>query len=208
METSSIRQRFTTLSPFLNEHLRRIFVATEAMAIGYGGIAIVCRETGVNRHTIAAGYKELQHPEEIEERRVRKKGGGRKRAVDKDCTLKRDLENLVEPVTRGDPESPLRWSCKSVRRLSDELNQKGHQVSRELVAELLHGLGYSLQANKKTIEGASDPDRNAQFEHINNKVKEYQANGQPVISVDTKKKELVGNFKNGGRELRVCQEIT
>ena len=201
METSSIRQRFTTLSPFLNEHLRRIFVATEAMAIGYGGIAIVCRETGVNRHTIAAGYKELQHPEEIEERRVRKKGGGRKRAVDKDCTLKRDLENLVEPVTRGDPESPLRWSCKSVRRLSDELNQKGHQVSRELVAELLHGLGYSLQANKKTIEGASDPDRNAQFEHINNKVKEYQANGQPVISVDTKKKELVGNFKNGGREL-------
>ena len=202
METSLIRQRFTALSPFLNERLRRIFLATEAMAFGYGGISVVSRETGVNRHTIAVGYKELQQPEKIEERRTRKKGGGRKRAVDKDPTLKHDLENLVDPVTRGDPESPLRWSCKSVRKLSDELKQEGHQVSHKLVAELLHELGYSLQADKKTIEDASHPDRNAQFEHINKKVKEYQANGQPVISVDTKKKELIGNFKNGGRELR------
>ena len=133
---------------------------------------------------------------------VRKAGGGRKRTVAKDATLVRDLEQLVEPVSRGDPESPLRWTCKSVRQLAAELNRQGHQVSHRLVAELLQDLGYSLQANRKTREGTSHPDRDAQFMHINAQVQAYQSDGQPVISVDTKKKELIGDFKNGGRELR------
>jgi len=133
---------------------------------------------------------------------MRQPGGGRKRTVALDPTLKADLELLVEPTERGDPESPLRWTCKSVRRLAEELNQARHSTSHRMVAELLHELGYSLQANSKTIEGTSHPDRNAQFEHINRKVKRYLTSGDPVISVDTKKKELVGDFKNAGRELR------
>ena len=134
--------------------------------------------------------------------RIRRPGGGRKRTVAQDATLVHDLEQLVEPVSRGDPESPLRWTCKSVRKLADELNRQGHQVSHGLVADLLQELGYSLQANRKTREGTAHPDRNAQFEHINAEVQAFQSAGQPVISVDTKKKELVGDFKNGGRELR------
>ncbi|MDI6617028.1 MAG: ISAzo13 family transposase, partial [Syntrophaceae bacterium] len=176
--------------------------AAEATAIGYGGISIVSRETGVSRRAIALGCEELRHPEKATEKRIRKKGGGRKRTIDKDPTLKQDIESLIEPLSRGDPESPLRWTCKSVRKLSDELNQMGHKTSHNLVAELLHEMGYSLQANQKTIEGTSHPDRNAQFEHINDKVKEHQSIEQPVISVDTKKKEQIGDFKNGGKELR------
>ena len=133
--------------------------------------------------------------------RIRRPGGGRKRTVTKDATLLHDLEQLVEPLSRGDPESPLRWTCKSVRKLADALNHQGHHVSHELVANLLKELGYSLQANRKTREGTAHPDRNAQFEHINAEVQAFQSAGQPVISVDTKKKELVGDFKNGGREL-------
>jgi transposase len=136
------------------------------------------------------------------EQRIRKPGGGRKRATEKDQSLVTDLERLVEPTTRGDPESPLRWTCKSVRQLADELQRKGHRASHQLVSELLHEMGYSLQANRKTIEGASHPDRDAQFEHINRRVRLSLRAGDPVVSVDTKKKELVGNFKNGGRELR------
>ena len=131
-----------------------------------------------------------------------RRAGGRKRAIDKDCSLKADLEALVEPVTRGDPESPLRWTCKSVRKLAAELNRMGHKVSHNLVAELLRSMGYSLQANRKTLEGASHPDRDGQFEHISEKVNSFQEQGQPVVSVDTKKKELVGDFKNNGQELR------
>ena len=134
--------------------------------------------------------------------RVRRKGAGRKRTVDRDATLKRDLEALVDPATRGDPESPLRWTCKSVRQLAGELQRLGHRTSHRMVAELLHQMDYSLQANRKTLEGSSHPDRDAQFQHISDRIREFQAHQQPVISVDTKKKELVGDFKNSGRELR------
>jgi transposase len=202
METGLIKKRFLSIAPILDERLRRIFAAAEAMAIGYGGATLVSRETGVSRAAIALGCKELKERKKPDSQRIRKKGGGRKRAVDKHPSPKKDLESLLEPVTRGDPESPLLWTCKSVRKLSHELNRMGHQTSHNLVAELLKEMGYSLQANKKTLEGTSHPDRNAQFEHSNNKVKKYQASELPVISVDTKKKELVGDFKNSGRELR------
>jgi len=202
VDTELIKTRFESIAPFLDERLRRIFAAAEAMAIGYGGPSIVSREIGVSRAAIALGLKELKAPEKPDTQRIRKKGGGRKRATDKDPTLREDLERLLESATRGDPESPLLWTCKSVRKLSGELNQMGHKASHNLVAELLKDMGYSLQANQKTLEGSSHPDRNAQFEFINSKVKDYQANEQPVISVDTKKKELVGDFKNAGRELR------
>jgi len=202
METGLIKKRFSSIAPVLDERLRRMVAAAEAIAIGYGGATLVSRETGVSRAAIALGCKELKEQKKPDGQRIRKKGGGRKRAVDKDPSLKNDLESLLEPVTRGDPESPLLWTCKSVRKLSHELNRLGHQTSHNLVAELLKEMGYSLQANKKTIEGTSHPDRNAQFEHINNQVKKYQADEFPVISVDTKKKELVGDFKNSGRELR------
>jgi len=202
MEIGLIKKRFLYLACILDERLRRIFAAAEAMALGYGGATLVSRETGVSRAAIALGCKELKECKKLDSQRIRKKGGGRKRAVDKDPSLKKDLESLLEPVTRGDPESPLLWTCKSVRKLSQELNRMGHKTSHNLVAELLKEMGYSLQANKKTLEGTSHPDRNAQFEHINQKVKEYQASEVPVISVDTKKKELVGEFKNSGRELR------
>src|SRR6202011_3883398 len=148
------------------------------------------------------GIKELKTPVKVGPGRVRRPGGGRKRVVERDPSVVSDLEGLVEPVTRGDPESPLRWTCKSVRRLSDELNRMGHATSHRMVSELLHEMGYSLQANRKTIEGSAHPDRNAQFENINSKAREYQAAKQPVISVDTKKKELVGDFKSSGKELR------
>ena len=134
--------------------------------------------------------------------KIRVPGGGRKKSVDKDPTLLSDLETLVEPTSRGDPESPLLWTCKSLRNLAKELQNMGHKVSHARVADMLHMLGYSLQANKKTIEGTEHPDRNEQFKHINEKCKQFQGEHQPVISVDTKKKELIGNFKNAGRELR------
>jgi transposase len=172
----------------------------EAAAAGYGGIAAVSAATGIAASTIGRGLRELSEPGELD--RVRRRGGGRKRAVSKDTTLLRDLGALVEPTARGDPQSPLRWTCKSVRRLAEELQAQGHQVGRTLVADLLDGMGYSLQGNCKTREGDSHPDRNAQFEHINAAVGAALAEHEPVISVDTKKKELVGDFKNGGREYR------
>lgn len=202
MDIDMIKSRFTNLQPFLDERLRRVYAAAEAEAIGHGGISVVSRATGVSRRAIAVGKKDLKNPKPMQKTRIRKKGGGRKRATDKDHSLKADLEGLVEPVTRGDPESPLRWTCKSVRKLADELNRIGHEISHNLVAELLRSMGYSLQANRKTLEGASHPDRDGQFEQINEKVKAFQRKRQPVISVDTKKKELVGEFKNNGRELR------
>ena len=202
MDDHGVELRFKMLHPVLNEQFRRLLAAAEAMAIGYGGVSSVSRKTGVSRRAIAEGITELKHPERAVTGRIRRSGGGRKRAAVKDITLKQDLASLVEPDTRGDPESPLRWTCKSLRKLSDELNRMGHTTSRQLVADLLHEMDYSLQANQKSREGNSHPDRNAQFEHINEKAKSFQVLGQPVISVDAKKRELVGDFKNGGRELR------
>ena len=200
--STQIRGRFEKLAPFLDERMRRLVAASESVVIGFGGTSVVSRETGVSRRAIIQGIKELEQGPSETPTRVRRAGGGRKKTVDQDTTLQRDLERLVEPVTRGDPESPLRWTCKSVRKLSDELNRTGHQTSHRMVAELLHGLGYSLQANRKTLEGSSHEDRDAQFQHINEQVKQLLGRHQPVISVDTKKKELVGDFKNTGKELR------
>jgi len=208
MEKELIKQRFELLAPLLNERQLRLYVAAEAMVLGRGGISLASQATGISRPTITIGCKELLEHETKEYApsatpvRVRKEGGGRKRTIDVDETLRSDLEGLIEPVTRGDPESPLRWTAKSVRNLADELKKMGHKTSHRMVAELLHEMDYSLQANRKTAEGSSHPDRNAQFEYIHQKVKEFQACSQPVISVDAKKKERVGDFKNGGRELR------
>jgi transposase len=201
-EPARIKQRFAVLRGMLDERSRRLLAAAESQVIGRGGIAAVSQATALSRRVIRQGLKELQHPAVWTPSRIRRSGGGRKRAVDRDASLKSDLEDLLESTTRGDPESPLRWTCKSVRNLTAELQAMGHRVSHQVVADLLHELGYSLQANRKTKEGASHPDRNAQFEHLNGKVKRYLARKEPVISVDTKKKELIGDFKNGGRELR------
>jgi hypothetical protein len=201
---SDIQRRFRSLAPFLDERMRRLVAASESEAIGYGGVSVVARATGVSRRAITEGVKELKKPKShkarLEEARIRRRGAGRKRTVDKDSSLLEDLDRLVDPVTRGDPESPLRWTCKSVRRLAEELQQEGHAVSYQTVAELLHALDYSLQANQKTLEGSQHADRDEQFEHINRKAHRYLKQGQPVISVDTKKKELVGDFKNAGQE--------
>jgi transposase len=205
-DTMTIQHLYEGLKGELNEGQRRAFGAVAADILGRGGISAAARATGMSRGTIRRGRNELSRvPDGLEEEsggRIRRAGGGRKRASAKDQTLKTDLERLIEPVTRGDPESPLRWTCKSVRRLAGELKRQGHGVSHRLVAQLLHELGYSLQANRKTLEGASHPDRDAQFGHIQASVEKFQAAGEPVISVDTKKKELIGPFKNGGRELR------
>ena len=200
VDVSAIRQRFSAVAPFLNERGRRVVAAAEASAAGYGGIAAVSAATGLAASTIGRGLRELSAPEELG--RIRRPGGGRKTAVAQDATLLSDLGALVEPTSRGDPQSPLRWTCKSVRRLAEELQAQGHRVGRTLVSTLLDSMGYSLQGNRKTREGDSHPDRNAQFEYINGAVGTALAEGQPVISVDTKKKELVGDFKNSGREYR------
>ena len=201
-QRSDIKQRFDLLKPFLNEKQIRIWTAVESKIIGYGGISTVSRETGFSRNSIAAGCEEMKIPETVTGKRVRRKGGGRKKTVEKDRKLKEDLERLVDPMTRGDPESMLRWTCKSTRKLSDELNRMGHETSHRMVSELLHEMEYSLQANSKTLEGISHVDRNEQFELINRKAMEFSDHGDPVISVDTKKKELVGNFRKPGGELR------
>ncbi len=190
------------LARVLNERTRRLFAAAEAKTHGRGGIAAVVRATHVSRSTIWRGLAEARAKGSLSEGRVRRWGGGRKRSTELDPTLVRRLESLVDPSTRGDPQSPLRWTCKSTRRLAEELSRQGPAVSPRIVAEVLHDLGYSLQANRKVREGRNHPDRNAQFEHINDRVRAQLARGEPAISVDTKKKELVGDFKNGGREWR------
>jgi hypothetical protein len=205
MNHESVGLRFRALSSFLDERMRRLVAAAESAAIGYGGVSLVARATGVSRRAITAGLKELSQqkvPGEplSSEPRIRRKGAGRKRTVDKDPGLRRDLDRLVDPATRGDPESPLRWTCKSVRMLAGELRREGHAVSHQTVAELLHEMDYSLQANQKKLEGSQHADRNQQFEYINRKAQRYLKQGEPVISVDTKKKELVGDFRNPGRE--------
>ncbi len=203
-EHATVERRFSLLEPLLDERMRRLIAAAEAQVLGYGGVSTVARQTGVSRRAIAVGINELNHaaPPPSSTARVRQLGGGRKKALQKDPTLQADLEKLIEPVTRGDPESPLRWTCKSLRKLGGELKAQGHTISYRVLGEVLEQIGYSLQANRKTNEGASHPDRNAQFEHMNRRVSEELAAGQPVISVDTKKKELVGDFKNSGRQYR------
>jgi transposase len=201
-DIAAITARYKALKPVLDERARRLVAAAESQAIGKGGISSVSKATGISRPVIRQGMAELKDPASLAPGRVRRQGGGRKKAVDKDTSLKSDLESLLESTRRGDPEAPLRWTCKSVRQLTSELQRMKHQVSHQVVADLLHELGYSLQANRKTKEGTNHPDRNAQFEHLNGKVKWSLGRRQPVISVDTKKKELVGDFKNNGRELR------
>jgi len=200
-----IRRKFRSLRPEMDERARRQWAAAEARDLGWGGVTLVARATGLSRPTITVGSHELELPAKqraTEATRVRRPGGGRRRLTETDPGLPAALEALIEPTTRGDPESPLRWTCKSTRRLADELTRQDHPVGPSTVATLLHEAGYSLQANRKTREGASHPDRNAQFEYINACVQRFQDRGQPAISVDTKKKELVGDFRNGGREWR------
>jgi Rhodopirellula transposase DDE domain len=199
----TIAARFAALRPFLDERRRRLWAAAEAQAVGRGGVTTVAAATGLQRNTIRAGLRELRGADPApvpSDQRVRTAGGGRKALTEHDPSLLRDLEALVDPLTRGDPMSPLRWTCKSTRQLATELSRHGHHVSHQTVAELLHALRYSLQGTRKTKEGASHPDRDAQFGHLNEQVQAFQARGQPVISVDTKKKELVGDFANRGRE--------
>ena len=202
MDPKMLRRKYVGMEPELTERSRRVWAATEALALGRGGIALVERATGVSRSTISRGIRELESGEGVEPGRTRRSGGGRKRTVEKDEKLLVDLEALVEPSASGDPMSSLRWTSKSVRHLSEELQAIGHDVSHRLVADLLHGCGYSLQANRKTREGSWHPDRDAQFRYINDRVRQFQKRRQPVVSVDTKKKELVGDFKNWGREWR------
>ena len=195
-----IVKKFRAMSAHLDERSRRIWAATEADALGHGGVSAVSRATGIPRRVIHAGIAELRRGDPLEPHRVRRPGGGRKSAVQHYPSLPMELEKLVEPLTRGDPSSPLRWTCKSVARLSEELSRIGIHIGRQTVARELHKLKYHLQNNRKTLEGRQHPDRNAQFEHINTKVTQCIERGVPVISVDTKKKELIGAYKNGGRE--------
>ena len=197
---ATIREKFRSLASRLDEHTRRIWVATEARAIGYGGISLVARATGTSRRAILVGLREILSGNILPDGRVRRPGGGRKSGVAHQPDLPETLEGLVEPLTRGDPQSPLRWTCKSTRRLSRELATLGYAASSRLVGALLQGISYSLQGNRKTVEGKQHPDRNAQFEYINARVTKEMRAAQPVISVDTKKKELIGNYANRGTQ--------
>ena len=201
IKIANIKTKYNQLEPFLNERAHRMWCATEAEAIGHGGVTAVHKATGVTRRTIHKGLKELELEKIVDPERIRRKGGGRKRIVEKDPTLLQDLDEMIEPVTRGDPENPLRWTSKSTIKLADELNNKGHNITQPTVYALLKEQKYSLKANKKTKEGKEDhPDRDAQFQFINEKTKEFQKHKNPVLSVDTKKKENIGNFKNNGEE--------
>jgi hypothetical protein len=202
IDVTAILQRYLALSPHLDERARRIFAATEAHTAGYGGIAAVSRATGIAASTIGRGLAELAVAAPLVPERVRRPGGGGKKLVEKDPTLLADLMAMVEPDARGDPMSPLRWTCKSLSQLASALVAKGHKIGRSAVGDLLHQQKFSLQANRKTREGENHPDRDAQFAHLNASVRDALADGEPVISVDTKKKELVGDFKNAGRAWR------
>ena len=202
IDIQAIKSRFEALAPHLNERARRLFAASEAQAAGRGGIAAVAAVTGIARSTIGRGLAELRSDESAFSRRIRRAGGGRKPKVETEPGLLNALAELVQSAIRGDPEAALLWVSKSQRHLATALAERGFTASQKLVGRLLRRLGFSLQANRKTREGSNHPDRNAQFEHINARINAFQAAGQPTISVDTKKKELVGDFKNGGRELR------
>ncbi|HTU22388.1 MAG TPA: ISAzo13 family transposase [Gemmataceae bacterium] len=199
------RRKFQALTMAMDERMRRQWAAAEAMELAWGGISCVARATGLSRTTILAGIRELRmqgSSQALPNPGIRRPGGGRKLVLETDPGLWDALDALVDPVTRGHPESPLRWTCKSTRKLAEELTRQGHPVSDRTVARLLYDAGYSLQANRKTREGKNHPDRNAQFEHINEQVRRVQKRGLPVVSIDTKKKENVGDFKNPGQEWR------
>ncbi len=200
IDERAIGERFRAMAGSLDERQRRLWAAAEARSHGRGGIAAVARASGISENTIRRGLRELDAPEELPAGRVRRAGAGPKRRSESDPTLVSDLERLLDGETRGDPERPLLWTSKSVRKLAAELRGLGHEVSYRTVARLLHELGYSLQANRKTKEGRQHPDRDAQFRHINSKVAAAIAASEPLISIDTKKKELVGEYANGGRE--------
>lgn len=205
IEVAAIRDKYKPLSKMMNEKMRRLWAAGEAKAIGWGGVCLVSEATGLSRTTITTAMKEVENMRNRRTSsdmtdRIRRPGGGRKMLTKQNPHLLKNLEELLESSTRGDPQSPLKWTCKSTSRLQEELRAHGHQVGVRKVAYLLHDLKYSLQSNRKTLEGASHPDRNAQFEHINNQTRNFQAREQPVISVDTKKKELIGSYRNVGRE--------
>jgi Rhodopirellula transposase DDE domain len=208
---AQMERKFELLRPLLNERQRRLWAAAEALVIGHGGITRAAAATGLDVRTLRAGLNELRGREAgqadpLGPDRVRRPGGGRKRRTEEDPTLLRDLEALIEPLTRGDPESPLRWTCKSTEKLAAELRAQGHAVSPRTVADLLHQLDYRLQGCRKTKEGRQHPDRDAQFHYINDRAGAAMRRGQPVISVDTKKKELVGEFKQSGREWQPAYE--
>ena len=197
---AQIKQRHRLMDAHLSERDKRLWVASEAITIGRGGDTIVTQATGISRVTISKGKKEIESEAGKLVNRIRKEGGGRKRLVDKNPALIKALDMLIDPLTRGDPESPLRWTCKSTYKLSEALHFKGHEVSQKTVYSMLQEMGYSMQANRKIMEGKQNPDRDAQFHFINNKVNEFQADDQPVISVDAKKKENIGQYKNTGGE--------
>jgi transposase len=201
-DLAGAKQRFAAVRHLLDERSRRLVVAAESVCMGQAGISAVSRATGVSRAVIRKGIKELKAPPQAAPGRVRRPGGGRKRIAERDPSVVSALEKLLEPAARGGPVSPLRWTCKSVRKLAEELGEQGHSISYPVVAELLHELGYSLQAHQKTREGGSLLDRNAQFEHINCTANRYLADKQPVIAVCMKRKELVGDFINGGQQRR------
>jgi transposase len=198
----ALARKLGSLWPHLNERQRRLLAAAEARELGRGGIAAVCRAVGISRPTVEAGLRELEEAPGGPPARSRRPGGGRKKVVDADPRIVADLEALVEPTAIGDPMSPLRWTTKSTRTLAAELAEQGHVASYKRVGEILHALDYSLQANAKVLEGTQHPDRDAQFRHINDKVRRFHHTGDPVISVDTKKKELVGAYKNAGSSWR------
>jgi transposase len=202
---TAFQQKYRVLKEHLDEFALRICAAADAEALGRGGVSLVARASGLSRTTIYAGLRDLQSGRVVgnsgsERPQVRRAGGGRKLLSERAPRLVADLDQLVDPVTRGDPEHPLRWTCKSTTKLAQELRARGHTISQRSVWSLLDQLGYSMQSNRKTREGADHPDRDAQFQHIAAKVQTFQAQNLPVISVDTKKKELSGRFKNGGRE--------
>ena len=204
---ADLRIQYESLAPQMNERMRREWAATEAIALGAGGSAMVARATGIAPSTLVRGIHELRarmegSAEPLDPSRVRHRGGGRKKKTDQDPTLLADLQALIQPMSLGDPESPLLWVCKSLRNLVRELAAKGHKVGRDTIAMLLKSMGYSLQANSKTLEGRQHEDRDAQFIYINERIKAQQAAGNPALSVDTKKKEIVGDYKNAGREYR------
>ena len=203
---SELKRKFRSAWPHLDERTRRIMAASEAMSLGYGGVSVVGRACGLSRKAISKGIRELQAKGLPLVGRVRRPGAGRKSITQSDPRLVQTLEGLIDEQTRGDPESPLRWICKSTRTIAKELGQQKHPVSHVKVAQILHGLDYSLQSNRKTEEGADHPDRDAQFRHINATVKKCLRQGTPVISVDTKKKELVGNYVNAGRQWRTAKQ--
>jgi transposase len=206
VSSCELQAKLTPLWPLLDERARRLVAANEARALGRGGISKVSRACGLSRQTIANGIREIEAGTTLPPGRVRRPGAGRKKVTARDPGLAAALEELIEPETRGDPESPLRWTCKSTRTLAGELARLGHPISHSSVAQLLHEQGYSLQGNRKTEEGADHPDRNAQFRYINTQVKRALARRTPVISVDTKKKELVGNYENAGQQWLPAKE--